>query len=50
MTFDANAHREASLAGWEAAAAGWMRRQEAIRRLGAPVSAWMLDVVSLQPG
>ncbi len=49
-TFDANAHREASLAGWEAAAAGWTRRQEAIRRLGAPVSAWMLDAVSLQPG
>ncbi len=48
--FDANAHREASLAGWEAAAPGWTRRQEAIRRLGAPVSAWMLDAVSLQPG
>ena len=48
--FDANAHREASLAGWEAAAAGWTRRQEAIRGLGAPVSAWMLDAVALQPG
>jgi len=48
--FDANAHRESSLAGWEAAAAGWTRRQEAIRRFGAPVSAWMLDAVSLQPG
>jgi SAM-dependent methyltransferase len=48
--FDANAHREASLAGWEAAAAGWTRRQETIRRLSAHVSAWMLDAVSLQPG
>jgi SAM-dependent methyltransferase len=48
--FDANAHREASLAGWEAAAPGWTRRQEAIRRFGAPVSEWMLDAVSLQPG
>ncbi len=48
--FDAAAHREASLAGWEAAAAGWMRRQDAIRRFGAPVSQWMLDAVSLQPG
>jgi ubiquinone/menaquinone biosynthesis C-methylase UbiE len=48
--FDANAHRETSLAGWEAAAPGWTRRQEAIRRLGAPVSAWMLDAISPQPG
>ena len=48
--FDANAHREASLAGWEAAAAGWTRRQEAIRRFGAPVSEWMLDAISPQPG
>jgi ubiquinone/menaquinone biosynthesis C-methylase UbiE len=48
--FDANAHRESSLAGWEAAAPGWTRRQEAIRRFGAPVSAWMLDAVALQTG
>ncbi len=48
--FDANAHRESSLAGWEAAASGWTRRQETIRRFGAPVSEWMLDAVSLQPG
>lgn len=48
--FDAVAHREDSLAGWEAVAAGWARRQEEIRRLGAPVSEWMLDAVLLQPG
>ena len=48
--FDANAHRAASLADWEAAAPGWTRRQEAIRRLGWPVSRWMLDAVSPQPG
>ncbi len=48
--FDANAHREASLAGWEEAAAGWTRRQESIRALGMPVSSWMLDAVSPQPG
>jgi len=47
---DANAHREASLAGWEAAAPGWRRRHAAITRFGAPVSAWMLDAVALQPG
>jgi SAM-dependent methyltransferase len=50
QAFDANAHRESSLAGWETAAAGWTRRQEAIRRFGAPVSEWMLDAVALQPG
>ena len=49
-TFDANTHREDSLAGWEAAAPGWRRRQETLRGFGAPVSAWMLDAVSLQPG
>jgi SAM-dependent methyltransferase len=50
MSFDANAHRESSLAGWEEAAPGWVRRQDAIRALGAPVSRWMLDAVSLKPG
>lgn len=48
--FDANAHREASLEGWEAAASGWRRRHEAIARFGAPVGEWMLDAVALQPG
>jgi ubiquinone/menaquinone biosynthesis C-methylase UbiE len=50
MSFDANDHRRESLAGWEDAAAGWVRRADTIRSLGAPVSAWMLDAVSLQPG
>jgi ubiquinone/menaquinone biosynthesis C-methylase UbiE len=50
MSFDPNAHRAASLAGWEAAAPGWVRRQEAIRALGAPVSRWMLDALALKPG
>ncbi len=50
MSFDANAHRALSLAGWEEAAAGWIRRQETIRKLGAPVSEWMLEAVSLHPG
>lgn len=49
-TFDANAHRTDSLAGWEAAAPGWRRRQEGIRRISAPVSAWMIDALALQPG
>ena len=50
MSFDPNAHREASLRTWEEAASGWTRRQEMLRELGAPVSHWMLDAVSPQPG
>jgi SAM-dependent methyltransferase len=50
MSFDANAHRASSLAGWEEAAPGWVRRREAIHQLGAPVSRWMLDAISLKPG
>jgi SAM-dependent methyltransferase len=50
MSFDANAHRASSLAGWEEAAPGWVRRQDAIRALGAPVSRWLLDALALKPG
>jgi len=48
--FDPNAYRDASLANWEEAASGWIRRQEGVRELGMPVSRWMLDAVSPQPG
>jgi SAM-dependent methyltransferase len=50
MSFDANAHRDASLQGWEEAAAGWVRSQELLREFGAPVSHWMLDAAAPQPG
>jgi ubiquinone/menaquinone biosynthesis C-methylase UbiE len=50
MSFDANAHRDASLRGWEEAAAGWVRSQEMLREFAAPVSHWMLDAVAPQPG
>jgi SAM-dependent methyltransferase len=50
MSFDANAYRQTSLEGWEAAAPGWVRRQDLLRAYAAPVSYWMLDVLSLQPG
>jgi ubiquinone/menaquinone biosynthesis C-methylase UbiE len=50
MSFDPNAHRASSLAGWEEAAPGWVRRQAAIREFGAPVSSWMLDAAFLEPG
>jgi SAM-dependent methyltransferase len=50
MSFDPDAHRRASLENWEEAATGWSRRQEQVRAFAAPVSHWMLDAVSLQPG
>jgi SAM-dependent methyltransferase len=50
MSFDANAHRQSSLQGWEEAAAGWVRSGELVRAFGAPVSHWMLDAVAPQPG
>jgi SAM-dependent methyltransferase len=50
MSFDANAHREASLQGWEEAAGGWVRSQDALREFGAPVSHWLIDAIVPQPG
>lgn len=50
MSFDANAHREESLKGWEEAAAGWVKSQGLLRDFGAPVSHWLLDAVAPQPG
>src|SRR5205807_1142951 len=50
VSFDANAHRDASPQSWEEAAPGWVRRQELLRELGAPVSRWMVDALPLAPG
>ncbi len=50
MSFDPNQYREQSLEGWEAAASGWVRRQELMRAFAAPVSHWMLDAIEPQPG
>jgi SAM-dependent methyltransferase len=50
VSFDANAHRDASLQGWEEAAAGWVRSQDLLREFGAPVSHWLIDAVAPQPG
>ncbi len=50
MSFDANAHRESSLENWEEAASGWVRRQEELRELAAPVSHWMIEAIDPQPG
>jgi SAM-dependent methyltransferase len=46
----ARAHREASLAHWEEAAAGWVARQATLREFSAPVSHWMIDAADPQPG
>ncbi len=48
MSFDPEAHREASLQGWEAAAPGWVRRQEVMRALAARRSrtGWSTAIVS----
>ena len=50
MSFDANRHREVSLENWEEAASGWVRRQAMMRELAAPVSHWMIEAISPQPG
>jgi SAM-dependent methyltransferase len=49
-SWDPNAHREASLQGWEEAASGWVRSQDLLREFGAPVSHWMIDAIAPQPG
>lgn len=50
MSFDAEAYRRASLEGWEEAAAGWARQRRAVGAFAAPVSHWMIDAISPQPG
>jgi SAM-dependent methyltransferase len=47
---DAEEHRRASGEHWEEAAAGWARRQEAMRTFGAPVSNWLVEAIHPQPG
>ncbi len=41
---------EDPLGRWEQAATGWGRRADDVRTLGMPVSAWMIDRLSLHPG
>jgi len=47
---DPDEQRRASLEMWESAAAGWKRRQELLRKIAAPVSAWMLEALAPQSG
>jgi ubiquinone/menaquinone biosynthesis C-methylase UbiE len=48
--FDPNDYRQASLDNWEEAAAGWVTRQALMREFAAPVSHWLIDAISPQPG
>jgi len=50
MVSDPDELRAASLQAWEGAAAGWARRQGAMRQASAPVSQWMVQAIDPQPG
>lgn len=47
---DPDEQRAGILDGWEHAAPGWGRRAERVRDWGMPVSTWMIEQLSLQPG
>lgn len=47
---DPDEQRSASREAWERAAAGWGKRAERIRDWGMPVSAAMVQALTLQPG
>jgi ubiquinone/menaquinone biosynthesis C-methylase UbiE len=47
---DPGEQRAGILDGWEHAAAGWGRRAQRVRDWGMPVSTWMIEQLSLQPG
>ena len=47
---DPDALRSALLDGWERSAPGWAAHRDRMRAFGMPVSRWMIDAVSPQPG
>lgn len=47
---DPDDYRRASLEQWERSAAGWQTQRARFQGLAAPVTAWMLDALDLQPG
>jgi SAM-dependent methyltransferase len=47
---DADEQRAEMLARWERAAPGWGRQAAKLREWAMPVSAWMLEQLTLQPG
>ena len=50
MSFDADAYRRASLQGWEESAGAWVRRHDLMSAFAAPVSHWMVQQITPQPG
>jgi SAM-dependent methyltransferase len=47
---DPEDYRAASRDQWESSAGGWGKRAQELQRLVAPVSHWLIDAVSPQPG
>jgi SAM-dependent methyltransferase len=47
---DADDYRRRSREHWDSAAVGWERRERWMFETSAPVSAWLIDAVDLQPG
>jgi ubiquinone/menaquinone biosynthesis C-methylase UbiE len=50
VSFDPEEHRRSSLEAWEEAAPGWVAQQKLMRDFAAPVSHWMVNAISPQPG
>jgi SAM-dependent methyltransferase len=47
---DTEAQRAEMIERWERAAPGWGRHAQHTREMGMPVSTWMIEQLSLQPG
>jgi SAM-dependent methyltransferase len=47
---DPDTQRARMRGNWERAAEGWGRQAERTRRIGMPVSSWMIEHAALQPG
>ncbi len=47
---DPEAQRASIRENWERAAAGWARQAQGVREWGMPVSRWMIESISPQPG
>jgi ubiquinone/menaquinone biosynthesis C-methylase UbiE len=47
---DPDEQRAEVLQGWEHAASAWGRRAQRVRDWGMPVSTWLIEQLSLQPG
>jgi len=46
----ADEYRKRSALNWEQAAAGWESEAERVRAMGAPITAWLIEHLALDPG